>query len=143
MTETLPHIALGIVCDEQNVLLVEHSNPMTGSNGANLLRVFPGGKIETGETPVEAAVREVLEETGFVVEPLEIIEESKHPEYSVLISYIGCRLVNGEVQRHIHDPAIKQAIWVPKLHVLDYVTSSLNPKIQQHLGIKHSSSAYR
>lgn len=29
---------------------------------------FPGGKMETGETPEEAIVREVSEETGFTVE---------------------------------------------------------------------------
>ncbi len=30
---------------------------------------FPGGKIEQGETPVAAAVREVHEEVGIVVDP--------------------------------------------------------------------------
>lgn len=34
--------------------------------------VPPGGKVEPGETPREAAVREVFEETGLVVEPLAI-----------------------------------------------------------------------
>jgi 8-oxo-dGTP pyrophosphatase MutT (NUDIX family) len=31
---------------------------------------FPGGRIEVGETPVEAARREALEETGLVIEAL-------------------------------------------------------------------------
>lgn len=31
---------------------------------------FPGGKIETGETPFEAAIREVFEETGAIVDKL-------------------------------------------------------------------------
>jgi mutator protein MutT len=30
---------------------------------------FPGGALEPGETPVDAAVREVQEETGVVIEP--------------------------------------------------------------------------
>ena len=35
--------------------------------------VFPGGKIEKGETPEEAAKREVWEETNLEVENLEIV----------------------------------------------------------------------
>ncbi|KGX86754.1 RNA deprotection pyrophosphohydrolase [Pontibacillus litoralis] len=34
---------------------------------------FPGGKVEDGETPEQAAVREVMEETGGVVEQLHYI----------------------------------------------------------------------
>jgi 8-oxo-dGTP pyrophosphatase MutT (NUDIX family) len=34
---------------------------------------IPGGHIESGETPAQAAVRETMEETGVLVEPLELI----------------------------------------------------------------------
>ena len=37
--------------------------------------VFPGGKIEPNETPLEAAKREVFEETNLIIEDLEIISE--------------------------------------------------------------------
>jgi 8-oxo-dGTP diphosphatase len=37
---------------------------------------FPGGKIQPGETPEAAAVRECLEETGLTVQPL-----SRYPEH--------------------------------------------------------------
>ena len=36
---------------------------------------FPGGKIEKGEIPLEAAKREVFEETNLVIENCEMIAE--------------------------------------------------------------------
>ena len=37
--------------------------------------VFPGGKIEANETPLEAAKREVFEETNLIIADLEIVAE--------------------------------------------------------------------
>jgi dTMP kinase len=37
--------------------------------------VFPGGKIEANETPLEAAKREVFEETNLIIEDLKIVAE--------------------------------------------------------------------
>jgi 8-oxo-dGTP diphosphatase len=54
---------------------------------------FPGGKIEPGETPEAAAVRECLEETGVAVTP-----HARYPEHiqaydhdSVQLFFIACR----------------------------------------------------
>lgn len=55
---------------------------------------FPGGKIQPGETPAAAAVRECLEETGLTVEPLfrypEQVQEYDHDQ--VQLHFIACRL---------------------------------------------------
>jgi 8-oxo-dGTP pyrophosphatase MutT (NUDIX family) len=37
--------------------------------------MFPGGKIEEGETPLQAAKREVFEETNLAVEKLKKVKE--------------------------------------------------------------------
>jgi 8-oxo-dGTP diphosphatase len=54
---------------------------------------FPGGKIQPGETPEAAAVRECLEETGLSVEPLfcypTYVHQYKHG--SVELRFIACR----------------------------------------------------
>ena len=69
MTETAPPtgVSAAIFNDAGEVLLVERGKPPY--EGAWSL---PGGGIEDGETIVEAAIREVAEETGLRFEPLGI-----------------------------------------------------------------------
>lgn len=50
---------------------------------------FPGGKIEVGETAEQAAIREVLEETGGVVEELTYIGQYKVGESLVKNIYFA------------------------------------------------------
>jgi 8-oxo-dGTP pyrophosphatase MutT (NUDIX family) len=51
--------------------------------------VFPAGKIEPGESPEEAAVREALEETGLRVGAAGVIGGRVHPRTGVWIVYVG------------------------------------------------------
>jgi len=54
---------------------------------------FPGGKIQPGETPEAAAVRECREETGLSVEPLFRYPEHLH-QYDhgqVHLFFVACR----------------------------------------------------
>lgn len=60
---------------------------------------FPGGKIELGETPDQAAVREVLEETGLQVTPVGRLEPviAEHDGQNVVLHLICCRDQGGSV----------------------------------------------
>lgn len=42
------------------------------------LAEFPGGKCETGESPQDCAVRECLEETGLLVNPVRLLNQTCH-----------------------------------------------------------------
>ena len=81
--------ALGVIChirDEGRVLLQLRANGLFGAGFWN----GPGGHVEDGESPAEAAVREVHEEAGLVVRDLLehgaltfYFGEAKEPKYIV------------------------------------------------------------
>jgi 8-oxo-dGTP pyrophosphatase MutT (NUDIX family) len=66
--------------DDGRILLVKHVEGRW---------MLPGGAVEPGERPAEAARRECLEEAGIVIEPLRIVGVYGGPEYRV-------RYANGD-----------------------------------------------
>lgn len=79
---------------------------------------FPGGKVEAGESPAEALVRECREEIGIEVGVTRILEVTHHryPEKEVLLLFYRCSLASGEVQhRQVADHA-----WVRPDELDDY-----------------------
>jgi 8-oxo-dGTP pyrophosphatase MutT (NUDIX family) len=96
----MPSVTIISFDDHGRALLVKHADTE--------LWVAPGGAVEPGETPAEAAVREMWEETGLVVELAGIIGSYGGPEFVVEYSngdrtsyvttvYEG-RVVGGELK---------------------------------------------
>jgi 8-oxo-dGTP diphosphatase len=95
-------VAVSVMTTSIAIAVVEHEGRfLIGQRPAGIplagLWEFPGGKIEPGETPESAAVRECLEETGLAVEPLhrypEHIQEYDHG--SVQLFFVACRIGQG------------------------------------------------
>lgn len=66
---------------------------------------LPGGWAETGHSPTENVVKEVLEEAGLVVEPVRLLmlldkEKHNHPPslHHTYKCFLLCRIVGGEMK---------------------------------------------
>jgi len=73
---------------------------------------FPGGGIDPGETPQQAAERECHEETGVEVRAQRVLAPVRYPasEPALLLYPVLCRYVNGTPAAR--DPAVAEARWV-------------------------------
>lgn len=84
----------------------EHRRVLLACRGGEPLKGWwslPGGVLETGETLAEGIRREILEETGLIVEPVRLFEiferimrdaEGRAEYHYVLMDYI-CRVTGG------------------------------------------------
>src|SRR6266568_6427976 len=95
-----PLVGVGaVVVDEGRVLLVRRGRePLKGKWS------LPGGMLELGESLTAGVVREVREETGLNVEPIELIElldrvhrEEDRVRYHYVIADYLCRVVDGDL----------------------------------------------
>ena len=109
-----PLVGVGaVVVDDGRVLLVRRgSEPLKGH------WTLPGGALEVGESLAEGVAREVREETGLEVEPIELIEvldrihrEGERVRYHYVIADYLCRLMGGELQAASDADAVR---WVER-----------------------------
>ena len=97
-------ISQAFIINEKKVLMVwQHVER------GDIVWNFPGGGIEKGETPEEAAVREVKEETGYSVRLLKLMLKSSF-KYTYLATITGGHL---RIDKDNPDNAdIVDAAWV-------------------------------
>src|SRR5215469_1164476 len=95
---SVPLVGVGaVVVHESRVLLVRRGRePLKGEWS------LPGGLLEVGEALTAGVAREVLEETGLIVEPVELIElldrihrEDDRVRYHYVIADYLCRVTGG------------------------------------------------
>lgn len=134
MEPALTEIALGIVIEHDLALIIERQQREIGKSGTPIIWAFPGGKLDAGETPEQAAVREVLEETGHKVKAETEIITAEHPEYPVLIHYIGCSLIEKATVRTPQE--IVAVKWEPVQNLPNVFTWPINNRVLGYLGLE-------
>lgn len=108
----IPAVIAVVIRNDQTLLVRRANPPDAGMWG------FPGGKIEFGETVKEAAVRELLEETGVHAEARDVIttvdvlvrNSSDTVEQHYILIAVQCRWMSGEPDAG--DDAL-EARWFP------------------------------
>jgi ADP-ribose pyrophosphatase YjhB (NUDIX family) len=82
--------AFGIIRDDKNRILLCLRNDYD-------LRNLPGGGVEDGESPREAVIREVKEETGLNVEILRLIGIYDKPTTNDIVFSFECKKIGGKL----------------------------------------------
>lgn len=140
-----PLVGVGaVVIKDEQVLVVRRANPPLQGQWS-----IPGGLVETGETTREAVIREIREETGLTIKPLELIEvferilrdsDSRVQYHFVVIDYL-CRIESGML-----DPGsdVSEIRWAgfDELQVLG-ITPETRAVIEKGLNAAKNSTAFR
>jgi 8-oxo-dGTP pyrophosphatase MutT (NUDIX family) len=84
----------------------------------------PGGKIETGEPPWKAAMRETREETGYLVEIDQASESIARyefnwagVEYDCVTHFFQATLISDKPAEVQNDPEQRGVFWLPRAEI--------------------------
>lgn len=100
-----PSVAACYIVKNQRLLMVRRVKQDGGLEWAAV-----SGQVESGETPEEAAVREVREEVGLTVAVKRRLGERIHPATGRHLIYFACRIVSG-VPALVADHEISAIEW--------------------------------
>ncbi len=122
--------AYGVCIDHGNVLLAHYVPP----GGSKDLWTLPGGRVEHGEDPFHAVVREVAEETGceVVVECLLGVDSRVIPAHEATRGadhqnvgiFYRVRVTAGQLRPELNGD-ITESVWTPVADVASLRRSSL------------------
>lgn len=115
-----------VVVEAGRVLLVQRgSEPLKGQWS------LPGGLVELGEPLTDGVIREVREETGLTVKPVELVElldriyrEGERVRYHYVIADYLCEVTGGELLAASDAAAVR---WVERAEWNSHSALKLDP----------------
>lgn len=132
LMERLRKISLAVVQNENKDVLIVHQLEREEGEGGVLTWRFPAGDVLENQTPEAVAVEETLIQTGYIVEPAEIINEKQHPNFPAYVYYVACT-VKGEDQSKKNETETDGFKWVDPKELPTYFTSALDEKVKEFL----------
>ena len=114
-------VVAAIICDN----IKEKNKIFATARGYGELKggwEFPGGKVEPGETPKQALVREIMEELDTEIEVGEYIDtiEYDYPAFHLSMDCFWCEVINGDLVLKEHEAAkwltkekLNEVEWLP------------------------------
>ncbi|MFC9821408.1 NUDIX hydrolase [Streptomyces erythrochromogenes] len=127
MTDIKPAVSMAIIAKDGRVLMVRRRQ-----QEGKLLWAFPGGGIEAGETPEQAAVREVAEEVALEAKAVRVLGARVHPQTGADMTYVACEPVAGEAR--VEDAEeLAEVAWITLEEIPAYVPWGLYGPVQDYL----------
>lgn len=126
-TTAQPVVSMAIIAHDGAVLMIRRRQ-----KEGELLWAFPGGAVEDGETPEEAAVREVAEEVGLTVVAEKVLGDRVHPKTGRAMVYTACTVEGGELSVLDQDE-IAEVAWVKHGDIPAHVPYGLFEPVQAYL----------
>jgi 8-oxo-dGTP pyrophosphatase MutT (NUDIX family) len=100
---------------------------------SGLKYVFPGGRVEKDETLVDALVREIKSETGYLVDPIGQISYWISPDTKEEVYSYHCTTDDLKKPLEIKNSNTESLHWFT-LDELDEVYPHINPDVRKYLG---------
>lgn len=124
--------AKGLLLRDGRALLVRRSSTDTSSPG---MWEFPGGRVEFGERPEEALVREIMEETGLRAQPGRILythsfvreHPPAHLKHIMILNYLAFAGPGNVVLSFEH----QDSLWATRTQMKEMLPPGILRSIQE------------
>jgi len=117
----MTEVTAAIILRDKAILIAQRA---LGQNLATKWE-FPGGKIESGETPQECLKREIKEELNVDIEVLDFFSESiyKYNSGTIKLMSFWCKWLSGDLTLNVHS----RIEWVNRheLDLYDYAPADI------------------
>lgn len=120
-------VVIGIVNKDNKILMIKRAKIEN-----DLIWAFPGGKVDSNETPEEACVREIFEETNVNVDIEELLGTRVHPNTNRTIKYYLCKYKSGLISIKFPEE-VKDISFKKPQEVFECITTDLYEPIKIYL----------